>query len=367
MASRISKQSTSTYRSGGRAGRPDSTRVSRNDRSEADYRWRELFSQDTRSHQWHGRGRRCRVHRRLADESTDGSARQHDCAAHFSKLHRQLACREGRARCRCAPGAQWNAGPVLGASSLDRIPSITQRLCVRSSRRDPAHRRSPSASCSTGRARIKPGVSTKKRWSSGAARRSLRSLAAWISTPIFSTSLPTTKSPSLTVKGVAAGAGTISGSSSKAKRRNAFCTTSAADGTKRALCRRSYTSGSPETIRKIPAFQSCADPAAPDVVPLDPAAPDGNSQSVQVLRSRFKWKIPNCCGSGGTAWAGLPDELATGGFLEVYNTMKKAIAAATRYIYVEDQFLMDSPPGGYVGDFAPLGGNVPILLDGWMA
>jgi phosphatidylserine/phosphatidylglycerophosphate/cardiolipin synthase-like enzyme len=86
--------------------------------------------------------------------------------------------------------------------------------------------------------------------------------------------------------------------------------------------------------------------ATPAAVTATAGAPANNHQSVQVLRSRFKWKIPNRCGSGGAPWSGLPDEPATGGFFEIYNTMKKAIAAATRYIYIEDQFLDDSLPGG---------------------
>lgn len=86
--------------------------------------------------------------------------------------------------------------------------------------------------------------------------------------------------------------------------------------------------------------------AVPTAIATNAAAPANSPQSVQILRSRFKWKIPNRCGSGGRPWAGLPDEPASGGFFEIYNTMKKAIGAATRYIYIEDQFLGDSLPGG---------------------
>jgi phosphatidylserine/phosphatidylglycerophosphate/cardiolipin synthase-like enzyme len=84
----------------------------------------------------------------------------------------------------------------------------------------------------------------------------------------------------------------------------------------------------------------------PTAATMQPDAPLIAEQSLQVLRSRFKWKIPNRCGSGGVPWSGLPDEPATGGFFEIFATMRKAIAAATKYIYIEDQFLSDSLPGG---------------------
>lgn len=86
--------------------------------------------------------------------------------------------------------------------------------------------------------------------------------------------------------------------------------------------------------------------AAPQAVEVTTTLAPVSQQSVQVLRSRYKWKIPNRCGSGGVPWGGLPDDPAVGGFFEVYATMKKAINAATRYIYIEDQFLADSLPGG---------------------
>lgn len=81
--------------------------------------------------------------------------------------------------------------------------------------------------------------------------------------------------------------------------------------------------------------------ATPLALALDPNAPVVSDQSVQILRSRFKYKIPNRVGSGGVPWAGLPDDPAKGGFFEIYATMKKAISAAIKYIYIEDQFLKD--------------------------
>jgi phosphatidylserine/phosphatidylglycerophosphate/cardiolipin synthase-like enzyme len=70
-----------------------------------------------------------------------------------------------------------------------------------------------------------------------------------------------------------------------------------------------------------------------------PAAPTVTSnQSVQVLRSRYMYKIANKVLPGGTPWTG-PE---SGGLYEVWDVYRKAIAAAERYIYVEDQFLADS-------------------------
>ena len=69
-----------------------------------------------------------------------------------------------------------------------------------------------------------------------------------------------------------------------------------------------------------------------------------SKQSVQVLRSRFKYKIPNRLGAVGVPWKGIPGEPPTpGAFFEVFQVLKKAIGAAAKYIYIEDQFLDDSP------------------------
>lgn len=69
-----------------------------------------------------------------------------------------------------------------------------------------------------------------------------------------------------------------------------------------------------------------------------------SKQSVQILRSRFKYKIPNRFGAGGVPWKGIHGEPPTpGAFFEVFQVLKKAIGAATKYIYIEDQFLEDMP------------------------
>ena len=63
-----------------------------------------------------------------------------------------------------------------------------------------------------------------------------------------------------------------------------------------------------------------------------PSPPVTSRQSVQILRSRFPWKY-----RGQDRWDNEPN----GGFIEVFLALKKAIAAAKRYIYFEDQFLKD--------------------------
>lgn len=74
--------------------------------------------------------------------------------------------------------------------------------------------------------------------------------------------------------------------------------------------------------------------APPDTAPT-PAPSVTSQQSVQVLRSRFHLKIPRRCRPGGVLWNNSP----RGGIYEIYNTLKKAIASAEQYIYIEDQFL----------------------------
>lgn len=75
---------------------------------------------------------------------------------------------------------------------------------------------------------------------------------------------------------------------------------------------------------------------APSGVPM----PDVVSrQSIQILRSRFKYKIPHLLPGGGRSWQ-LPEP---GGIYEVWSVLRKAVAGAERYIYLEDQFLRNSP------------------------
>jgi len=59
-------------------------------------------------------------------------------------------------------------------------------------------------------------------------------------------------------------------------------------------------------------------------------------QAVQVLRSRFPRKIHRL---RGRMWTYPPH----GGIHEIFQTMTRAIGQASRYIYVEDQFLGDNP------------------------
>jgi hypothetical protein len=85
--------------------------------------------------------------------------------------------------------------------------------------------------------------------------------------------------------------------------------------------------------------------------PVPPAAPPGDLTlpstplpAVQILRSRYEYKIPSLKG-GGVSWAGIPGESPSpeGSFREIFLVLKKAILAASKYIYIEDQFLQDMP------------------------
>jgi len=78
-----------------------------------------------------------------------------------------------------------------------------------------------------------------------------------------------------------------------------------------------------------------------------------SSQSVQILRSRYRWKIPNnLFPSLGKRWDYLPQ--GYDGIYEVYMTLTKAILAAEKYIYIEDQFLQDQPHLEVIPDEASL-------------
>jgi phosphatidylserine/phosphatidylglycerophosphate/cardiolipin synthase-like enzyme len=81
----------------------------------------------------------------------------------------------------------------------------------------------------------------------------------------------------------------------------------------------------------------------PQALPA-PAGPPSYEQvtvpnvSAQVLRSRFRYKIPDRLAAGGAPWTGP----VPGGIYEVRDVLAKAIAAAQSYIYIEDQFLEDN-------------------------
>jgi phosphatidylserine/phosphatidylglycerophosphate/cardiolipin synthase-like enzyme len=84
-------------------------------------------------------------------------------------------------------------------------------------------------------------------------------------------------------------------------------------------------------------------PSAVPPLPAPPSAPTISrpQQAVQVMRSRYAWKYAHPLSPRKQEWDGPP--LNTGGFYEVFETLKKAILAARRYIYIEDQYLGDSP------------------------
>lgn len=85
-----------------------------------------------------------------------------------------------------------------------------------------------------------------------------------------------------------------------------------------------YTPGTEVTVPPVPA-QATADPTV--------------GATVQVLRSRFDTKLDRP-GARGLKWS-----TAGGGALrEVYATLSRAISAAQRYVYIEDQYLADHPP-----------------------
>jgi phosphatidylserine/phosphatidylglycerophosphate/cardiolipin synthase-like enzyme len=95
-------------------------------------------------------------------------------------------------------------------------------------------------------------------------------------------------------------------------------------------------------------------PAAPPQSTSNPT-PD---TSVQVLRSRYRTKLDRP-GARKQPW-----RTAGGGQLtEVHETLTKAIGAAQRYIYVEDQFLADHPPLPLLADDTNVWKIVDRLID----
>jgi phosphatidylserine/phosphatidylglycerophosphate/cardiolipin synthase-like enzyme len=77
----------------------------------------------------------------------------------------------------------------------------------------------------------------------------------------------------------------------------------------------------------------------PEVPPPEPPALPPQSISVQVLRSYGRWKrIKAFDAESGQPWTRHPPQ----GVKEIRTCMQKALLAASRYIYVEDQALNDS-------------------------
>jgi phosphatidylserine/phosphatidylglycerophosphate/cardiolipin synthase-like enzyme len=88
-------------------------------------------------------------------------------------------------------------------------------------------------------------------------------------------------------------------------------------------------------------------PSLPTALPPKPAVFTATTPNpdiaVQVLRSRFPIKLPR--ESPPLLWAFPP----TGGIRQTYATLHKAIGAAQRYIYIEDQFIADTYDGDDAG------------------
>ncbi len=80
----------------------------------------------------------------------------------------------------------------------------------------------------------------------------------------------------------------------------------------------------------------------------------------QVLRSRFPFKLPEYdLLRPGVPWDAVPG----GGITEVYDTLTTAIDGAQRWIYIEDQYLGDSPLGPLPAEVAAAAYSImPNLL-----
>lgn len=119
----------------------------------------------------------------------------------------------------------------------------------------------------------------------------------------------------------------------------------------------------PFTVRPVNPPTPVPDPGAAPGVPAENAT----HQSVQVLRSFGRWKIDSILTWERRPWAELP----AGGVQEVHATLSKAIAAAQRYVYVEDQYLSEMLGGdshyelfGHLRDAAARGVRVILVGSG---
>ncbi len=68
---------------------------------------------------------------------------------------------------------------------------------------------------------------------------------------------------------------------------------------------------------------------------------DAAQRAVQVLRSRYPFRRSYLRKPGGEPWVGPP----AGGIREIFPVLVRALKAANEYIYIEDQFLADTPDG----------------------
>lgn len=100
--------------------------------------------------------------------------------------------------------------------------------------------------------------------------------------------------------------------------------------------RNAWRSGSGlKPIKLKPYNPATATPLPPMPATFAPLTPTPDV-AVQVLRSRFPLKLPR--EKPPTPWAFPP----AGGIRQVHATLHKALGAAERYIYIEDQFIADS-------------------------
>lgn len=83
----------------------------------------------------------------------------------------------------------------------------------------------------------------------------------------------------------------------------------------------------------------------PPTTPVDEAPPavpaPSPNRSVQVMQSRYPRKVPGVI-SKGDHWDHYDTHYSDGGIRQIYDTFVRAIGAAEKYVYIEDQFLGDS-------------------------